>query len=558
VPGRQAIGFLGLVQFRVTKPAIRGASLDFSKLSVSPKLVELTDPTRFTEETDMCHPTPAVLALQQAIPNSCPAKTLDPSQRLTLAVHALVGHQTITDLANEAGVSRKFVYQQAATAQDALQDAFASPQVAEDQVLFHLPVTKAWLRQATLALLLICHSSLRGVLEFWRDLFDVSMSLGTVHNILHSAVDQARACNQRQSLANIDLPALDEIFQSRQPVLVGADVASGYCFLLSLEESRDAETWAIRLLELQDRGLAPTATIADFGTGLRAGQKLALPGVPCRGDVFHALQETTLLVTYLDNRAYNAMASHHHVQRQKTKTQKQGERGAQGLGKKAFLAGQAESQAVRLADDIALLARWLRYDILAVSGLPYGDRCALFDFVVAELKARQHLCGHRIGRVRTLLKNHKGNLLAFAAQLDGDLTALAKDYQVAVETVRELLDVQVLEERQPRRWQREAVLRQQLGDRFWGLSVAVKEVADRAVRASSVIENLNSRLRPYFFLRRQLGADYLTLLQFFLNHRTFLRSEHPERVGKSPAELLTGEPHPHWLEILGYRRFSLN
>jgi hypothetical protein len=51
------------------------------------------------------------------------------------------------------------------------------------------------------------------------------------------------------------------------------------------------------------------------------------------------------------------------------------------------------------------------------------------------------------------------------------------------------------------------------------------------VRASSAIENLNSRLRNYFFLRRQLGPDYLVLLQLFLNNRRFLRSEHPERVG---------------------------
>ena len=66
------------------------------------------------------------------------------------------------------------------------------------------------------------------------------------------------------------------------------------------------------------------------------------------------------------------------------------------------------------------------------------------------------------------------------------------------------------------------------------------------------------RLRGYFFLRRQLGKDYLTLLQFFLNHRRYLRSEDPSRVGKSPAELLTGEPHAHWLELLGYTRFSRN
>src|SRR5262249_59374602 len=76
-------------------------------------------------------------------------------------------------------------------------------------------------------------------------------------------------------------------------------------------------------------------------------------------------------------------------------------------------------------------------------------------------------------------------------------------------------------------------------------------VARRTVRASSVVENRNSRLRNYFFLRRQLGPDYLHLLQFCLNHRRFLRSEHPERVDHSPAELLTGQPHAHWLELLG-------
>ena len=66
------------------------------------------------------------------------------------------------------------------------------------------------------------------------------------------------------------------------------------------------------------------------------------------------------------------------------------------------------------------------------------------------------------------------------------------------------------------------------------------------------------RLRSYFFLRRHLGADYLTLLQFFLNHRLFVRSEHRERVGKSPKELLTGQRHAHWLVLLGYTPFTRN
>ena len=86
----------------------------------------------------------------------------------------------------------------------------------------------------------------------------------------------------------------------------------------------------------------------------------------------------------------------------------------------------------------------------------------------------------------------------------------------------------------------------------------VTPLRGQVVRASSIIENINSRLRSYFFLRRELGSGYLELLQFFLNHRRFLRSEHSERVDKSPAELLTGKPHPHWLEMLGYSRSCHN
>jgi hypothetical protein len=91
-----------------------------------------------------------------------------------------------------------------------------------------------------------------------------------------------------------------------------------------------------------------------------------------------------------------------------------------------------------------------------------------------------------------------------------------------------------------------------------GLFSALVERIGRLRLACSVIENLNSRLRSYFFLRRHLGGDHLALLQFFLNHRRLVRSAHAERVGKSPAELLTGQSQPHWLEMLGYSLFSRN
>ena len=72
-------------------------------------------------------------------------------------------------------------------------------------------------------------------------------------------------------------------------------------------------------------------------------------------------------------------------------------------------------------------------------------------------------------------------------------------------------------------------------------------------RSSSLVENLNSRLRTYFTLRRHLGGSYLNLLRFFLNHRCFMRSRHAGRQGRSPRELMTGQGHRQWLTLLGLR-----
>src|SRR5262249_16260389 len=90
---------------------------------------------------------------------------------------------------------------------------------------------------------------------------------------------------------------------------VGVDAASTYCFLLSQESNRDGVTWGVRLLELQDRGLAPDAFLADFGSGLRAGCSGAFAGTPCWGDVFHGLQPAVAVVSALEQQAYAALAA---------------------------------------------------------------------------------------------------------------------------------------------------------------------------------------------------------------------------------------------------------
>jgi hypothetical protein len=473
-------------------------------------------------------------------------------QRQQLALQVLARTEPVTELSARHQVSRKFLYQQADQGEQALAQAFQSPPVHDEEVLFYLPVTRAWLRQVVLALGLLCHSSFRGVIGFFRDVLDQPIALGTVHHIVQQAVVEARRINAQQDLSRVRAGSHDELFQGRQPVLVGIDLDSTYCYLLALEAHRDAETWAIHLWDVANQGLQPDYGVADGGQGLRAGQALAWPAVACDGDVFHGLQPLTRLVTTLEKRAYAAIAQCEVLEQQMQQAKHRGQ--GRALSKPLADARVQEATAIRLADEVRTLAQWQCEDILALAGPDATTRQALYDFVVTALHALEALALTRLRPVRRTLANQRDTLLAFATRLDQQLDALAHQFAVPTALVREMLALASLPRTTTAYWVKATALYQQLHDRFFPLQQALDTLRQHFHRASSLVENFNSRLRHYFFLRRQIGPAYLDLLRFFLNHQPFARSEKSERRGKSPAELLTGHSHPHWLEMLGFTR----
>jgi len=180
-----------------------------------------------------------------------------------------------------------------------------------------------------------------------------------------------------------------------------------------------------------------------------------------------------------------------------------------------------------------------------------ATRQELFDFIVAELAAREPEDARRIRPVRVALQNQRNDLLAFAGVLDAKLAGIAHVLAIAEPLVREACVLHRLPTTSPAYWQGWNRLRATMGDKFHALFAAVSRAMADTPRSSSLVENLHSRLRNYFTLRRHLGGSYLDLLRFFLNHRRFMRSRRAERQGKSPRELMTGQGHPHWLTLLG-------
>ena len=478
--------------------------------------------------------------------------------RRDISIQALAKTRPISHIATDHGVSRKFVYQQTAKASDALDDLF-SPQTADDQVLFYLPVTKDWIKQFVLSLVLICHCSFRGVGELCRSVLDMKgPSEGTVHNIVQEAITKAGKINHSEDLSAIKVGAHDEIFQANRPVLAGVDLDSTYCYLLAEADHRDATTWGVHLLDLTQRqGLKPDRTIADGGNGLRAGQKAAWgKDVPCSGDVFHAERDLGKLACFLENRAVGCTTTREKLERKMERHKKKGL--GQKLSTRLALARKKEVQATLLAKDIRVMADWMKNDILSLAGPNLATRYELFDFIVAELQEREPFSSYRIRPVRRMLQGQRENLLAFGGILDERFEDVARSQNVPLKFVHDVCQLQGMNQDLPIYWQQENKLRKKLQEKFHTVQSSVREIMTETPRASSMVENLNSRLRNYFFLRRYIGNGYLELLQFFLNHRRYIRSDRPERKGKSPAELLRGQNHLHWLELLGFKRFQKN
>ena len=483
----------------------------------------------------------------------CAAKTLSSTDRQNIAIQALGKTMPITELADQHGTSRKFVYQQKEIGSQALRDTFEQKN-EESDVLFYLPITKRWLRQLVISLLLICRCSYRGVVEIFKDLFDCKISVGSVHNIAQDAVSKAKDLNAHEDLSPIKIGSPDEIFQGNKPVLAGCDVESLYCYLLQQTEHRDGDTWAIHLMECQDKGLNLDYTIGDFGNGLRAGQNEAMPDTPCLGDHFHVLYEMGKARTYLDNRAHRTIKACDSVEKKMGKAKKKGK--GNKFSKKLAAARAESIRAVNLADDFGVLTDWMQ-EILSPIGPDFRTREEMFNFIVEELRSRESLAGkHRIVPVRRILENNKEEILSFARLIDHKWETIAEELGVDDYLLRRMYELQNMPYDDFQRYKLEKFLRQRLRGKFYFVQDAISKVGRLVERASSAIENFNSRLRNYFFLRKQLGPDYLDLLRFFLNQRHFLASEDPRRTGHSPAELMLGENQPHWLEQLGFQLFK--
>ena len=71
---------------------------------------------------------------------------------------------------------------------------------------------------------------------------------------------------------------------------------------------------------------------------------------------------------------------------------------------------------------------------------------------------------------------------------------------------------------------------------------------DQSLQSSAAVQNINSILRPFLnSVKNQITQEALNLFMFYHNHRIF---KHGKRKGTSPMQILSGQQHEHWLDLL--------
>lgn len=474
---------------------------------------------------------------------------LPASKKQNIAFDAL-SRKSITQVAADHNVARNTVYAQKETAISAVNDAFTEK--TEDEVIFYLPVTKALIAQMILGLHLICKASYRDIIYWFESCLGHHVSLGHIANTVDDANINAMLINDDYDLSPIKDAASDEIFHQGQPILATVDIPSRYCAGLSKQPTRCGTAWGNELLNLQKQGFAPIFSIIDGAKGLRSGYEEALPDTILLFDHFHVSKDANDLIRYLKNKRDSALTTALEVSKKMDKAKQQGQ--SQRMAAKLGKANAHYQHAEHMYQTIKTLLEWYQYDVLPFTSVAPAEREALYDFILAELG--QFTAQERVRKMMTSMLNQRSHLLKVIYQLDETFQTIAEQYNLSNEFIWKIAHCARYDVNAPTYHSRSSELEQQIDENYDEIEDRVWEAINNLNRTSCMVENFNSRLKPFLDERKGFNDHRLALFQFILNHRPFARSEHKSHIGKSAAQLMTGREHPHWLEMLGFKRFS--
>jgi hypothetical protein len=371
-----------------------------------------------------------------------------------------------------------------------------------------------------------------------------SLSHSTVAKILGEWEVVAWAADQLFFRGHGTEGALDEMFAGRDPALLIVEPRSLLVSGAKLAEGRRAEDWAPLLAAMKELEFGSS----DAGLGLT--KALDKAGVPRSADLFHLLGPSAVWLARLEKKVRGGWAA---VEKDRAVHERPA--GGRGRRPKARFADYEEARqaADREIDEWCRLSDLLE-EAKATTNLvtPQGE-------VNTEERAAAALAAVRAG----MSTSEAGKELAARLGVFDRQPAFAH-LRVLHEKLAGLGPVPlgpdapaklarlVAETVAWRRTDKTSVARlaqASTGSPADEAELAVIRAVDAALRSSSAVECVNSRLRRVQNGRKRLGGDFIYLWAVYHNMRPFGRGS--VREGHSPAELADIKvPTNNWIELL--------
>jgi hypothetical protein len=353
----------------------------------------------------------------------------------------------------------------------------------------------------------------------------------------------------------------DEIFALNKPILITIDPISMAILRIELAKSRDCETWDNHFKQILNNNFSPIKIVSDRGPGIVKAAKTRFDNIIYQPDIFHDFRSICkrILVT-LEKSAYKAIAYEYEreavILSSVTKEVKEKRVASYKEARKKA------TKAIELYDDSYYLLREIQkcLEIIDERGCVKKAEQVSQD-ILACLELLGSLGDEEVTLAAASLKNNLDEILRYMKQAEevyeylckkiGD-EEVVKAFCIAWHSDHKVWQNPSTKQKAYLKDLRDTALQYCeliLKEQYKEIKEYVFMALDNIVRVSSLIEAVNSLIRPYLNMcKGQITQQTLNLIMFYHNHRKF---RHGKRKAKSPIEILTGvKSDKHWVDIL--------
>jgi hypothetical protein len=355
----------------------------------------------------------------------------------------------------------------------------------------------------------------------------------------------------------------DEIFAKSWPILITVDPVSSAILRIELVDLRTAKNWSNHFQELKENGFLPRLSTSEAGTAICAAHEETLGDIPWQLDTFHGIAHR--LGDWnrrLEKAAYSAIEKAD--DREQKLASAKSEPVIDNRLNLCFKADEIKGQAIDLYDNFNYLYKELIHQLNVFDfkgNLRHRDQAE--ENMRAALGLIEELNHKAINKEVASVRKSLPDLLTYFDEADAAIKNCQK-----LTSNRDVLstlylawqwDKVVIKSKHTSRKHRAIEQRQfylELAKLFVGdkkeylkLKENVYAELEQIIQASSIVECINSILRPYLNnSKNQVTQEFLNTFMFYHNHRRYHAGK---RKRKTPMEILTGkEQKEDWITLL--------